>query len=629
MSAFAAGLSSAFQGYQHQTDVERRRASEDENAAYQREQRANARIDRDFGLAQRQRQVEAQQRDDAERAAIGGISTTKQVGPDLIVPNDDEGNAMPSAKTTVQRPEYEVIRDFANAAKQGNNPTKYLELSMKADQLHMDDAAQRFRTILASSTGKTGADIAVAVRELYNNDPLGGKVLDVTPLGPEGADITFQDGAGRTVRRQFATAAEVTRGLQAHYDPKNYAAQLAAKQKLEQEMLQKQFESGLKIKEKTAEIEADPTKRYIKAGNGRFLDAKTGQPVDVGVPYGYIPQPGGPVDEDGEPIYYIRGRDGSGGAAGGARGTGRGSKAPEAPIDSAVKVMEDVLEQANKGEAKFTDPDQYATARFYGAKLLKENTNPDGAPKVPPEMAARIAIKIARDPKAIQKRINPATGQVDDVYDDSTITGGQLTLRQGVGAEGVPEDQMRSMAADMLKRNERDMPGVTKVFQAAAFGKDPAAGASLQTYFKGMLEKQAAAQAGPQWAQLSAEQKQAVVEQAYSQLLPTIQTKLDLVKQYTEPPKAERQAPARAPAQQGQPAQQPTGRPAMFRGGMFGGGQPSPAQSAPAPTAEDATQILASGDMFAAMKLQSSPEFAKLDGETKRRIYRLSSGARQ
>lgn len=525
---FLGGLAGAYTSIDRGMQIAKERERADEDREFVKSQR---------GLLQRQqqRQEEEQARADTLRRDLSAIKPTEQVDLNKLNPEtskitvDDDGN--PSATqlpVMVDRPRTRdaQIRDAAGAYRRAGDIGRALELDTAADKEMFNRAARTFAQLKAGSASMTAAQIANQAKSIFDNDPFPMEVAAIREgeNGSVSIDIRNRD-TGVTQTWNAKDKNELLSGIEAYYSPDSYQALQKAR-----------AEAAARREEKLLE-----NPYVVVPAGARAVPKVPGLPsVDNTSGLAWT----GRYNPDGSPEMVRPGR---------AAGDGAGGKAddkPKDPLEQAIKDGRAYMDQIfSKGEVKLT-PDQIGDAQQYMVQILTDAPrDQNGAPKVPPVLAANIGRKIAMSPDKVSMAINPETGLIDRIFKDDT-TGETFTVRAGVGtakSPGVPKDfDMSAAVVGMLDKLDSQSPGAKARYIAAAFDKTGPGGTSVA---RRELEQKELAELRRRietevrgFKDLPKEMQEDGIARASRVLLGTISNRLDMVSLHTRPPKAD--APA-------------------------------------------------------------------------------------
>lgn len=460
--------------------------------------------DRDFAMGQRKRGLEAQAREDQLRS---DLSTVTPAGADVPVPKnpdvaqilhddttgpDEDTPAATTLPVTKKRTQDQELRDISAAYRKAGDIATSLKLNDQADRIAFGRATAQFNSIVAGSDGLSSAELARRIGKIYDADPTSGGIKSIEEV-PGGVRITIHDkNSGATDTREFIGdkgRAQLLDEFRAYYAPDSW-----------NRMQEQMSAARAKAMEKAME---EAAKSHVVANGGAVV------------------RPDNTVVRNGAPD------DGTGTGS----GSGTKGKAPKTRLEQASDVLASIAE---KSEDKLTT-DQRAVAEDYLARLVQENND------LPPAMAARVALKIAKDPKAVQPGVNPRTGKFDGVVVDD-ITGEQFSMQRDIGDAQHPpaslsREDLAARTADMTTRLDRLLPGSAAMYTAAAFDPSGAARTKLEVYTKDQIRKQMAAVPG--FAQLPQDRQEAAIGRAMEIEAGAIQNRLDMILNYGARPRAE------------------------------------------------------------------------------------------
>lgn len=464
-----------------------------------------------FQKQQRQRLVDEQGRQDQLRKDLQGVQQTEQVQePDMSAPQTEQpvqdgevgpnpAAPQPTVTATRQRPQDAVLRDYANAyAKQGDI-AKSADLTSQADKLAWQRSSRMAQGVIASSSGDNVSlyDMAQNAGKVFHNDPFGGGVKSVTQNPDGSVNMTIynkDDGFAGTLN--FTNKKQLAETLQSHYAPDSFQKLVERRQQIEDEIAKNPYQA-------------------VNPG-ATLIDKRTNKPVYVNpndrAVTGY--------DENGNPIY---GKPMGGSGAGAGAGVGKAGKGGALdPVAAALSHFDSATKDADD---KLTI-DQRASARDNVSKLATNN------PNLPPAMASRIGIDIAKNPTKLAPAINPDTGLIDEVYDDGN--NGKIAFNTGIGSAIKPGNlkpeqlqQMTKTLMDSKTKAERD--------QLVAAANDPKARAAMESDMRKKADDviaQATQGMSPQQAQIVADR----VNQGLDTKLQYLGNNLNMIKSYYPQP---------------------------------------------------------------------------------------------
>lgn len=588
-----------------------------EDRAYQREQR-------DFQREQQVRQREDWKRADTLRKDLSSITDTQQVAVEQPVTRDDDGNAMPAAmKTEKVLPDVQLRRAAAAYGKAGDFG-KAIELHQQADKIGWDRSTKMFMDLQtqAQDPAMDAAAVAAQAAKIYGNDPFAGKVTDVKPDGNGGVTITATNReTGQSNTRTYANKQALLESLHAYYSPQTFAALQAKRQ-----------EALIKLQEKQAEpMKVSPGQAVVQ--NGRVV-YQAPQPAG----YEYIGD-----DAQGNPTYRKI-------AAGGGTGTGTGTGGKNGVPPDASAAVKSALEAVTKLKTAEMTEDQFLAANENAQRIVTIN------PKVPPEVAAKVAVAAAKDPSKVKPAINPETGKVDLVYRDGA--NGRIALHRGVAsADDLENLTLESLGVDPVKAAKMTPEEATKAkrdglrrMTDAMLGdlptkdseaiREAAWDSKAQDRLEASLRAQAELVLEERTAGKSPEQvalARARLEEFLEQKLAALRNTLDLVRTYgTKPPRMSagsfravggiRAAAEIAPAPGSYAAR---GRERIAQQERQKTEAETARQARKPEVQQRVKQLLAAGDKRELYKLQGSDDFELLDRETQLQIHGyLNSGRR-
>lgn len=496
---FLGGLNNAFQSYNQgvQANIDRAGAAED---------RAFRRTQRTFQQQQQQRELDQQGRDDTLRNDLakvkptGGaadIMTVADGGADSVTDpssldaqNGSDIGAPNMPATPRLRTQDEELRDIAAAYRKQGDVSKSLGLSAQADQIGMARAARATQDILAGSAGKSAVQLATDAQAVYNSDPLGGTISSIQDMGNGGARVIFKNrDTGQSMTKDFASAAEVAQGLQAHYDPATYSANIKAR-----------YEHQLKQEDEAAKV-----KGQIAVEQAKTVPVAGGATATVGgLPVYHNPREFRPLAADTE------------------------KPLPEQAVAAVTRAVKN-------SDTKFSTPEQATEASTHAVKLITEN------PAMPPELAARMGIKIALHPELVKPEVNVKTGVIDAMVKDD-LSGDAFPIKRAIGTPGalpvgITPEIAKGMSSDLLKQLDKRQPGLGDLYARAAF--DPTGRARVAVESAERARMAASLATIPAFAQLDPAQQSTSLNKAFAMESPNIQNRLDMVLKYGDKPAAQ------------------------------------------------------------------------------------------
>lgn len=435
-------IAGGYQAIRRGIDEDQARVDAEGEREYRRQQRANAEQDRQFQLGQRQRVLDEQARGDRIRAAETALPTTRNttVVQDQLQ-EDAAGNTFQAPTQVTQQaavPKWMQIRQRADIyRKEGdlNTAEQLEEVSRKAQ---FAESAQRFQRLQAGSASMSLPELAQAMRDIYNSDPLPAQVTGIENTKNGGVRVKIRNAeTGKDEILDAPNKEALLLKAEAYYSPDTYSKWL------EQQKLSRQ-----KVEE---EIAKNPVvsvpKGYVDRRSGRFNRTDFGNGVQIG------------EDANGNPIY------------GSGRGAGTGKAVdPLKPINDALKFAVE-----NSGFKDQATPVQTAAAQRLAHQFYKESIDPkspDKGPQLPPAIAVEAALDAALNPDKVKLRFDPKTGEMTMAY---PFQGGYMVaerLGSAKAPRGVKPEQMRQVAADALSEQPEDMRPL--YLAAAAGGKQGA-----------------------------------------------------------------------------------------------------------------------------------------------------------
>jgi hypothetical protein len=407
-----AGAAGAFNAIQGGIDSAKARDDADEDRAYRREQRDNARADRAFGLGQRQRQVDQQQRQDQLQNDLAAVPQTREVDarPQAVreITVDDEGTpsaaAMPAMKT-VAAPDWQKFKSTAEAYRKGRDFEKADAYDQLASRAQFADSARRFQTVAAGAGNMSLEQLAQAATDVYNSDPLPAQIKGFKPTAG-GLQFVFENAdTGQTQTLVVKDKQELLAKLEAYYIPDTYAAAMKA-----------QRDAAIKRQGELEKPEKLGPGDILTSG-GRTIAANT-NPTEA----------------------QIRA---AAEAAGGK--TGKGGKADD-PFQAVTDAWENVTK--NSGFKDQATPVQAATSQRLARQFFKESGS-----KLDPSVAVEAAMDATLNPDKLFPQFDPRSGEIVLSY---PVASGGFLVAERLGSPKAPRnvkpEQMRKVAQDFLEQ---------------------------------------------------------------------------------------------------------------------------------------------------------------------------------
>jgi hypothetical protein len=448
----------------------------DDETARQRSQE-----DRDYQATQRTH-VQAQQTRQKDEWAV-----------------DDQARA-DIAAIDPNSPQDVQFRKAAVVARNKGDIKSALDLHDRADKFAIDRSEKKVATILAGAQGKTAMQLATEAAQILNDDPIPGGIANVRDDGNGGVLMDVTDHiTGTTTQKGFANAQATADWLQAYKAPAVYASL----QKMKEAARAKAQE---KINEERAKGHVLPAGAQFVPGVGdpRATVTNTTDRIQIG------------TDNDGNPILVKPG----------AGAGGKGTKGSD-PVKAAQDAFEFV---ATKGDAKLTPP-QLAEGARLTQQIVRESEG-----KVPPELAAEVALAVSMDPTKAKPSIDVKTGKVVTAFQHPSQ--GDFKISSLPPEKVTPDDMKRATEIMMSKQDPKILPEMVK----AAHSQDSRERfeAVVLAEIEGAYEKRIGA--NPQ----QADALRAELAQVRSATQDSLTRKLGLMKTYSKPPgdAKPREAPA-------------------------------------------------------------------------------------
>lgn len=500
---FVGGLGAAYQGYQQGVQDRENRDQREEDRAFQRQQREALRQQQEFQRSQQQRTLDEQGRADALRERLSKIAPSgspaeiQTTGPgdaaatdpssaDAVNGADAGFNPTAPAPTQRKRTQYEELNDIARAYHDNGDVAKAIDLRAAAVKLGMDQASKAFWAVRASAAGKSPAQIAQSLKDIVNGDPMPLTVGDVTENADGSVDVAITDHNGATTKQRYKNAQQMLDGLEGYYSPETYRAAIA-----------KQRENDLEIaKQRAINTDKEAAKTVIIPAGGTAMKG--------GVPVHHNAKEFGP---------------------------GKGAAGKEPPTLGA-QVAKFIQSAQTDGETKFQSPEQYALMQQYGAALAAAN------PEAGAELLGRVAMTAAARPELVKPKLRFETGRFDNVIKDD-VSGKTFTLRQNAAdAKSLPKEAQKdapAQVADMLTWLDQRIPGSSELYQRAAFDKTGKAKTELEASLREQATQTISQRPG--FANLSEEEQQKAIEQAFQIVRSVAEHRLAAVSAFGKAPK--------------------------------------------------------------------------------------------
>jgi hypothetical protein len=534
----AAGGISAALGFQRGRDeqTDRERSAED---------RTQLGKDRAFQEEARNQQRADWARKDTLRSEIAAIPTTETVNlKNAAAPQvDDDGNpsgASLDANVTRDIPLDVQLRQAAAAKRKAGDMEGWLKDHQAADQHMYTRSAQQFQSLIASAPSLTGGQLAEQAAGIWNNSNMPFKVGNVTydeGSGQIQVGITNRDGTSGT--RTYKNKDEFLVGLQSMADPATFA-----------KLQQTRAETAAKVQEEIAKNPHTILPAGSVAVNRRtgHVDARNDNKLEFT----------GRYNPDGTPeMLPVRlGGGGAGAGAGGARGKG--------PTGDPVQDSKSALADAIKDTEDKLTIDQKAYAEEHVARIATQN------PTIPPAIAARVAIEVARDPSKLKPAIDPNTGSVDIIANTGAATG-RIVFQRGVANHmnaleqlpleylGIPKDKLASMSPEEQRNTRRAAmrsmtetmlqqrpPAEAEALRAAASDQSGVKRGALETSIRDQAAKVLAEQVAGKPPEQAAEVERRI-NAARDAKIKALGNSLDLVHSYIPAPAAAKPPAERKP----------------------------------------------------------------------------------
>lgn len=349
---------------------------------------------------------------------------TPQAGPGLEQANGSEAPMAPLT-TTTKVPLDEQLRMTASAQRKAGNMEGYLAATGEADKIGHARSAKVANEVLSASQGMTPFQLANAAKSAYDGDPFPGKMGNIVENSDGSVNVTATNrDTGLSTTRTYKTTDELRDGISAHYSPENFAALQTAR-----------LAEARKMREEDNKVHIVPA--------GGTLAKNSGKPLLTN-DNGFLP---------------VTNPDGTQGLVrtSGKLGVGAGQEALAKTLDGAVAL-------ANSGNVKL-EGEQLMTMR-----RLTEQIHLNSGTKVVPSLAAEVAYKVALDPKLSQPQIDPATGNINNIYQHPTL--GPIVVDPGIATARRPGSLKPEAMQAITKQFVDSMPKAdSQGLVAAAFDK--------------------------------------------------------------------------------------------------------------------------------------------------------------
>lgn len=422
-----AGAAGAFPAIQRGIDDAKARDAVDEDRQYQREQRENARVDRTFGLQQRQRAVGEQQRQDQLRTDLAAVPETREIDvrPQATreIAVDNEGTPSATQVPAMQKvaaPDWMKFRGRAEAFRRGQDFEKADAYDQLASRAQFADSARRFQTLSAGAGKMSLEQLGKAASEIYNSDPLPAQIEGMKPVDG-GLQFTFSNkDTGQSQTLVVKSREELMSKLEAYYSPETYSAAVQAQRAA---ALKRQGDLEKPEKLAPGEIQVSGGKKIAENSNPTAAQVRA------------------------------------------ASGTGAGAGAKTGKVDSPFKSIDDVFKAVEGfSNIKTELSGQQAIEAVRLARMFSTQQ-----PGVDASAAAAAALRAAQDPTQIKPVFDPKTGQI---MASVPFEGGNFFVRK-IGTPGKPGDvkpeEMKGIAAQFIGNLPDDKKAV---LLPAAFSKE-------------------------------------------------------------------------------------------------------------------------------------------------------------
>lgn len=429
------GMAAAVNGFFRGRDEETQRQRTATDDKWRQQQRAVATMQQQHELAQ-------QARADQLRTVLANVQTTRTVPG--TAQDDGAGNIVnaQSQTRTVAVPKDQQLRQAAEAFKKFGDIARYLEASGQADAIMMTRSAQRASQLEAAAAGKTTMQIAEQARQIFDDDPYPQRIRSIKDDGAGGVIAEMEDtSTGQVMTQAFKTPAEIIMGFKSIYNPKAYDALQLARQ---QAAIKAQEEAGKPFTLKPGE------KQFVRNAAGQMVEVAHNDPV------GMIN-----VGTEENPQWI---KPGAGAPRAGA------GKATD-PVKAAQDAFEFI---AKNGDAKLTPP-QLAEGARLTQQIVRESEG-----KVPPELAAEVALQVSMDPAKAKPSIDALTGKIVTAYRHPSH--GELLISRLPPDQVSEADMKRAMELMMVAQDQKVLP---EMIRAAS---DQEARTRLEASVLGALE---------------------------------------------------------------------------------------------------------------------------------------------
>jgi hypothetical protein len=412
-------VSGAYQAIRGGIDDDNRRRDIDEERAYLREARENARVDRAFGLQQRQRQVDEQARLDRIREAERNIPTTREVDTrnatvkQITVDDEDTPSAaaLPVMQTR-QAPKWLQIKQRADIYRKEGDLNTAQTLYDAADKAQFAESAQRFGQVRAGAESMSIAELAQSLQDIYNSDPLPAKVLGYEPTSSGGVRVRIRnEDTGQEQTLDAKNKDDLLLRAEQYFSPQTFDA-----------WVQSKAASQRKIEEELSKP------RTLRPGE-----------ID------YQPLTGKVIGRNTTPTAaQVRAAGGAGGAGGSAR-AGAKPVDQNKDIDDAVKF---IVDSSNFKDQ--TTPADSSRLRRLARQFYDQSRNADGVPQLDATRAAEVAAVAVTQPDRLRLNFNPRTGEI---VRELQMEGSSFIVER-VGkpgaAGGLKKEELEQVARDQL-----------------------------------------------------------------------------------------------------------------------------------------------------------------------------------
>lgn len=407
-------ISGGYSAIQAGIDADQARRDAEEDRRYQRERRENARADRTFGLQQRQRVLDEQARVDRIRAGERSIPTTREVDTRNAtvkqITVDDEGTpsaaALPVMQTR-QSPKWLQIKQRADIYRKEGDLDTAQALDDASAKTQFAESAQRFDRVRAGAESMSITELAQALQNIYNDDPLPAQVLGFKPTASGGLSVRIRnEDTGQEQTLEAKDKNELLLRAEQYFSPQTFDTWM---QQRRASAIKADEEQSKPQKLAPGEVVAVPKTGQILARNTTPTAAQ------------------------------IR-------AAGGAGGTGGSSRAgvkpvdPNKDIDDAVKFIVD--------SSNFKD--QTTPADSSRMRRLARQFYSEAGGQLDASRAAEAAAVAVTQPDRLQLNFDPRTGQIVRAL---PMEGAVFTVeRLGTpgAVKGLKKEELEQLARDQL-----------------------------------------------------------------------------------------------------------------------------------------------------------------------------------